>query len=166
MSESSNNANSLNAITEVLTFTLGREEYGINILKVQEIRGYEAVTPIANAPAFIKGVINLRGDIVPIVDLRLRFNQSDPRYDEFTVVIILNVAERTLGVVVDSVSDVLSLKPQEIKPAPHFSVSFDTRYLLGLGTVDERMLILVDIEGLMSSKEMALIDDAADGHTS
>ena len=146
------------ALQEFLTFALGREEYGIEILKVQEIRSYEAVTRIANAPAFIKGVVNLRGIIVPIVDMRIKFSLGEPDYNEFTVVIILNVAGRIVGMVVDSVSDVISLSAEQIRPAPEFSSAFDVRYITGLGTVDQRMLILVDIEKLMSSSDMALID--------
>lgn len=146
---------------EFLTFTLGREEYGIDILKVQEIRGYETPTRIANAPAFIKGVINLRGVIVPIVDLRIKFNLGEPSYDQFTVVIILNIGKRVVGVVVDGVSDVIQLSPGNLRPAPEFGAILDTRYILGLGTLDERMIIVVDIEQLMSSQEMALIDTAA-----
>jgi len=143
---------------EFLTFTLGHEEYGIEILKVQEIRSYEQVTKIANSPDFIKGVVNLRGTIVPIIDMRIKFNLGDPTYTEFTVVIILNVADRVVGMVVDSVSDVIALAPDQIRPAPDFSSTFDVRYITGLGTVDERMLILVDIEELMSSSDMALVD--------
>jgi purine-binding chemotaxis protein CheW len=143
---------------EFLTFTLGKEEYGLDILKVQEIRGYDAVTAIANSPAFIKGVINLRGIIVPIVDMRIKFNLGKVEYNEYTVVIILNVANRVVGMVVDGVSDVITLKPDQIKPAPEFGSAFDTRYLTGLGTVDNRMLILVDIEKLMSGRDMGLMD--------
>jgi purine-binding chemotaxis protein CheW len=148
------------ATNEYLTFTLGAEEYGVEILKVQEIRGYEAVTKIANAPAFIKGVSNLRGTIVPIVDMRIKFNLGEAEYNQFTVVIILNVAGRIVGMVVDSVSDVIELKPEQIRPAPDFSSSFDTKYITGLGTVDERMLILMDIERLMSASDMALMEQA------
>jgi purine-binding chemotaxis protein CheW len=146
---------------EYLTFTLGKEEYGIDILKVQEIRGYEAVTRIANSPAFIKGVINLRGVIVPIVDLRIKFNLGEPSYDQFTVVIILNIGKRVMGIVVDGVSDVIQLNSDSLHPAPEFGSILDTRYLLGLGTVDERMIIMVDIEQLMTSQEMALVETAA-----
>lgn len=141
-----------------LTFTLGDEEYGIDILTVQEIRGYDAVTTIANMPEFIKGVINLRGIIVPIVDMRIKFNLGDVTYDEMTVVIILNVANRVVGMVVDGVSDVISLNESQIKDAPEFGAVLDTQYLKGLGVVDERMLILIDIENLMTSKEMALVE--------
>jgi purine-binding chemotaxis protein CheW len=144
---------------EYLTMRLGAEEYGIDLLKVQEIRGYDTVTRIANAPDFIKGVINLRGSIVPIVDLRTWFRLEQAAYDQFTVVIILNVAQRVVGVVVDAVSDVLTLDGASIRPPPEFSTTFDTRYITGLGTVDGRMLILVDIERLMASPEMQLFDD-------
>ena len=143
---------------EFLTFTLGGEEYGIDILKVQEIRGYDAVTRIANAPSFIKGVINLRGTIVPIVDLRIKFNIGESVYNEFTVVIILNISNRTMGVVVDGVSDVMALSAEQIRPAPEFGAAVDTRYITGLGAIEERMLILLDIEGLMTSGELALQD--------
>ena len=144
---------------EYLTFTLGKEEYGMDILKVQEIRGYDAVTAIANTPAFIKGVINLRGIIVPIIDLRIKFNLGKVDYNELTVVIILSLNKRVVGVVVDSVSDVLTLKPDQIKAAPSLSTSLDTRYIMGLGTVDQRMLILIDIERLMTGKDMELVDE-------
>jgi purine-binding chemotaxis protein CheW len=149
------------ASRELLTFTLGHEEYGIDILKVQEIRGFDAVTTIANAPEFIKGVINLRGVIVPIVDMRIKFKLGSVTYNETTVVIILNIAKRVVGMVVDGVSDVIALKPEQIKAAPEFGASLDTRYLQGLGTVDERMLILLDIEKLMTSRDMELAERAA-----
>ena len=146
---------------ELLTFTLGSEEYGIDILKVQEIRGYDAVTTIANSPAFIKGVINLRGIIVPIVDMRIKFNLGKVDYNQFTVVIILNLANRVMGIVVDGVSDVITLTPEQLKPAPEFGTSLDTQYITGLGTVDERMIIVMDIERLMSSRDMELVEKAA-----
>lgn len=145
---------------EYLAFTLGREEYGIDILKVQDIRGYETVTRIANAPDFIKGVINLRGIIVPIVDLRIKFQLDRVEYNQYTVVIILNLKDRVVGIVVDGVSDVLTLQSQQIKPAPEFSGALDTEYIRGLGSIDERMLILVDIERLLMSADMALCDEA------
>ena len=145
---------------ECLTFTLGAEEYGIDILKVQEIRGYDTVTRIANTPEFIKGVINLRGVIVPIIDMRIKFNLGKVEYNEFTVVIILNVGNRVVGMVVDGVSDVITLKPEQIRPAPELSTSLDTGFIRGLGTVDERMIILVDIEGLMSSPALELVDSS------
>ena len=147
---------------EYLSFKLGAEEYGIDILKVQEIRGYEQPTRIANAPSFIKGVVNLRGVIVPIVDMRMRFGLADVQYNAFTVAIILNVAGRTVGMVVDSVSDVLELDNSQLRPAPEFHGAVDSSYITGLGTVkngdDERMLILMDIEALIKSPDMGLID--------
>jgi purine-binding chemotaxis protein CheW len=146
---------------EFLTFTLGAEEYGIDILKVKEIRGYDAVTRIANAPEYIKGVINLRGTIVPIVDMRIKFNLGNVEYNQFTVVIILNVAGRMVGMVVDSVSDVITLGPEQVKPAPEFGAALDTQYIIGLGAVEERMLILVDIEKLMTGRDMDLVDAQA-----
>ncbi|OFA01472.1 chemotaxis protein CheW [Duganella sp. HH101] len=146
---------------EFLAFTLGAEEYGIDILKVQEIRGYETVTRIANAPEFIKGVINLRGIIIPVVDMRIKFKLGEPVYDQFTVVIILNIGGRVVGMVVDSVSDVTTLMPEEVKPAPEMGTAFSSDYMIGLGTIDERMLILVNIDKLMSSAEMGLMDVAA-----
>ena len=145
---------------EYLAFKLGQEEYGIDILKVQEIRGYESVTRIANAPEFIKGVINLRGIIVPIVDMRIKFNLGEPRYDQFTVVIILSIGGRVVGMVVDSVSDVTTLQPEQVRPAPEMGTALSTDYLIGLGTLEERMLILLDIERLMSSPEMGLLQQA------
>ncbi|GAB2837963.1 chemotaxis protein CheW [Pseudoduganella ginsengisoli] len=143
---------------EYLAFTLGKEEYGIDIQKVSEIRSYETPTRIASAPEFVKGVINLRGLIVPIVDMRIKFGLGEPVYNAFTVVIILHVGGRTVGMVVDSVSDVTMLAPEQIKPAPDISSAVTTEYITGLGTVDERMLILVDIDGLMHSPDMGLAD--------
>ena len=148
-------------VLEALAFKLGNEEYGIKILKVQEIRGYESVTRIASAPEHVKGVVNLRGTIVPIVDMRIKFKLGEPTYNQFTVVIILNIQDRVVGMVVDSVSDVISLTADQIKPAPDMGGALNTDYLLGLGTVDERMIILVDIDRLMSSEEMGVIDTLA-----
>ena len=146
---------------ELLTLTLGSEEYGIDILKVQEIRGYDAVTTIANTPDFIKGVINMRGIIVPIVDMRIKFRLGKVEYDQFTVVIILTVAKRVVGIVVDGVSDVIALTADQLKPAPEFSAGLDTQYIMGLGTVDDRMIIVMDIEKLMTSRDMELVEMAA-----
>jgi purine-binding chemotaxis protein CheW len=145
---------------EFLTFRLGAEEYGIDILKVQEIRSYEPPTRIANAPAFVKGVVNLRGVIVPIVDLRLKLGCETAEFNSFTVVIVLNVKGRVIGAVVDGVSDVLELSGDTIKPAPEMHTAVDTSFITGIGSVNDRMLILMDIEGLMSSADMGLIDPA------
>jgi purine-binding chemotaxis protein CheW len=146
---------------EFLAFTLGQEEYGVDIQKVQELRGYDTVTRIANAPEHIKGVVNLRGIIVPIIDMRIKFNLGTPTYDQFTVVIILNIASRVMGMVVDSVSDVITLSPEQVKPAPEMGAVLDADYLIGLGTLDDRMLILVDLEKLMTSEDMGLVEKLA-----
>ncbi len=146
---------------EFLTFSLGAEDYCIDILKVQEIRGYDTVTAIANTPDFIKGVINLRGYIVPIVDLRIKFRLTDVKYDAMTIVIILNLGQKMIGVVVDSVSDVVAVPHEDLKAAPKFGSTIDTEFIAGMATVDNRMLIVVDIEKLMSSDELQLIDRVA-----
>ncbi len=144
---------------EYLTFRLDQEEYGIDILKVQEIRGYEPPTRVANAPDFIKGVVNLRGTIVPIVDMRLKFSCSKAEYNAFTVVIVLNLRSRIVGIVVDSVSDVMELPPDSLKAAPDIESVIDSGAVLGLGSLGERMLILLDIERLMSAPDMGLVSD-------
>ncbi len=146
---------------EFLVFSLGDEEYAIDILKVQEIRGYENVTRIANAPDFIKGVTNLRGVIVPIVDLRIKFHFDKVEYGGQTVVIVVNVADRVVGIVVDGVSDVMTLTPDQIKPAPEFGVTLSSDFLSGLGSLDDRMLVLVDIDKLLTSDEMALVESTS-----
>lgn len=148
---------------EYLTFTLGKEEYAMDILKVQEIRGYDSVTRIANSPDFMKGVINLRGVIVPIIDMRIKFNLGDVIYDEFTVVIIINVLGRVIGMVVDGVSDVVTLPSNQIKPAPEFGSGINSEYITGIGTSGEQMLILTDIERLIGSDDMQLTATADNG---
>ena len=139
---------------EFLTFTLGEEHYGVDILKVQEIRGYDAVTRVPDAPDYIKGVINLRGTIVPVIDLRLKLRLKEARYDSFTVMIVLNVEERVVGIVVDGVSDVVPLAAEQIRPTPEFGAAVDTRFISGIGTLDEQMLILLDIETLLDSADL------------
>lgn len=162
MNAIANNAQSVINATgsslEFLSFTLGKEEYGISIQKVQELRGYDTVTRIANAPEFVKGVVNLRGIIVPIIDMRIKFKLGTPSYDQLTVVVILNLENHVVGMVVDSVSDVITLTPEQIKPPPEMNSTLANDYLLGLGTIDERMLILIDIEKLMSGAEMGLAE--------
>ncbi len=157
------NATSETTGQEYLVFTLAAQEYGIDILKVQEIRGYDAqaVTRFAKVPSFFKGVTNLSGVIVPIVYMRIKFNLDKVDYDQQTVVVILNLQTRVVGIVVDGVSDVLMLQKSQISAAPQFGTAFATEYLTGIGTVGERMLILVDIEKLMTSEEMALVEAAA-----
>jgi purine-binding chemotaxis protein CheW len=149
---------------QFLVFSLGDEEYAIDILKVQEIRDYDHVTRISNAPDFIKGVANLRGVIVPIVDLRIKFRLESAEYNANTVVIVVNIGRRVVGIVVDRVSDVMTLTAEQRKPAPEFGVGLPLDYIHGLGDLGERMLILVDIEKLLTSKEMALVDEAGETH--
>ena len=159
--DSARSAGTAQAGAEFLSFRLGAEEYGIDILRVQEIRSYEVPTRIANAPSFIKGVVNLRGVIVPVVDLRIKLNCESVEYNGFTVVIVLNVHGRVVGAVVDSVSDVLELSQELIKPAPEMNATVDTGFVTGIASVGDRMLILMDIEALMSGADMGLMDGAA-----
>jgi len=148
----------MTSIREFLAFKLGREEYGIDILRVQEIRSYEEPTRVVNAPPFIKGVVNLRGVIVPIVDLRLKFKLERADYDSFTVVIVLNIGQRVVGIVVDAVSDVITLTAAQVRPVPEFNSVIESSHLLAIGAIDERMLILLDIEKLMTAAEMGLVE--------
>ena len=146
------------ALRKFLAFKLGLEEYGIDILRVQEIRSYEVPTRIANAPPFVKGVVNLRGLIVPIVDMRLKFDLEQVSYDSFTVVIVLNIGNRVMGMVVDAVSDVITLTPEQLRPVPEFNSAIASDHLLAIGAIEQRMLILVDIEKLMTSAEMGMVE--------
>jgi len=149
------------SIREFLAFKLGREEYGVDILRVQEIRSFELPTRMANAPAFVLGVVNLRGVIVPIIDMRIKFGMDEVNYDSFTVVIVLNIGKQVIGMVVDAVSDVITLTPEQLRPVPEFSGVIDNNHVLAIGSVADRMLILLDIEKVMSSAELGLISEAA-----
>jgi len=142
---------------QYLTLRLGDESYAIDIMRVQEIRSYEEPTKMANSPSFIKGVINLRGVIVPIVDLRMKLNISKVEYNEFTVVIILNVRGTVIGAVVDAVSDVVTLDAKMIKSAPQFESAIDARFILGLANVGDRMLIVMNMEALLSNAELGML---------
>ncbi len=144
------------SIREFLAFKLGQEEYGIDILRVQEIRSFEQPTRMANAPAFVLGVMNLRGVIVPIIDMRIKFGMAEVKYDNFTVVIVLNIGTQVVGMVVDAVSDVIALTPEQQRPVPEFSGALDSNHVMAIGSVQDRMLILLDIEKVMSSAEMGL----------
>lgn len=143
---------------EWLTFRLGEEEYGMDILRVQEIRSYEKPTRIANMPDYIKGIVDLRGVIVPILDLRMRLGMTDLRYDDVTVTIVLNVGGQIVGAVVDSVSDVLELKADDVKPFPEMTTAMESRFITGIGSLKhdgaERMLILLDIASLVASMKI------------
>jgi purine-binding chemotaxis protein CheW len=152
-------ATAASAIREFLAFKLGAEEYGMDILRVQEIRSYEPPTRMANTPHFLKGVVNLRGVIVPIVDMRIKLNLKQVSYDTFTVVIILNVGNRVVGIVVDGVTDVITLEADQLRPVPEFSSSIGGEHILAIGSVEDRMLLLLDIEKLMSSADMGLVSE-------
>jgi purine-binding chemotaxis protein CheW len=151
------------ATREVLVFILGGDEYGVDILKVQEIRGYDKVTPIPAAPDYVKGVINLRGTIVPVIDLRVKFRLAQVKYDQFTVVVILRLATRVIGVVVDGVSDVMALTASEVRPAPQLGTVVDASFISGVATQGERMVLLLDIERLLSTGELNVLARAAEG---
>jgi len=153
-------AASQGAINQYLSFTLGAEQYGVDILKVQEIRDYGAVTRVPDAPDYIKGVINLRGTIIPVMDLRLKLNMCDANYDDFTVMIVLNLATRVIGVVVDGVSDVIEIKADDILPPPEFGVAVDTRAISGISTIDGRMVMLLDIDALIETSDLGAVDAA------
>jgi purine-binding chemotaxis protein CheW len=148
------------AIREFLAFKLGDEEYGMDILRVQEIRSFEKPTHMANAPVYILGVVNLRGVIVPIIDMRIKFNLAQVNYNTFTVVIVLNIGEQVVGMVVDGVSDVITLTPEQMRPVPEFSSAIGSDHLLAIGSLENRMLILLDIEKLMTCAEMGLVAEA------
>jgi len=147
---------------QYLTFIMANEEYGVDILRVQEIRGWDTVTSIPNTPAFIKGVMNLRGTIVPIIDLRLRFGLDNIEYGPTTVVIVLKVvssnSERIMGIVVDAVSDVYNMEKGSIKPAPDFGSVVSIDFVRGLTTVDEKMIIILDIDHMLNTGEISLVD--------
>jgi len=147
---------------EVLVFVLGREEYGVDILKVQEIRGYGKVTPIPGAPDYLKGVFNLRGIIVPVIDMRLKFGLKEATYDSLTVVIILRIGPRVIGVVVDGVSDVIDLAEKDVKAAPALGSVVDQVFLAGVATKDDRMVLLLDIEKFLSSSDLNLLAQVTD----
>lgn len=149
------------SIREFLAFKLGDEEYGVDILRVQEIRSFEQPTRMVNAPEHMLGVVNLRGVIVPIIDMRIQFGLREVKYDDFTVVIVLNIGNKVLGMVVDAVSDVITLTPEQLRPAPEISGAIDSSAVLALGTVNDRMLILLDIEKVMGSSDTELIAQAA-----
>ncbi len=141
---------------QYLTFRLSDQDYGIPILEVQEIKGWTAVTPIPNSPHFIKGVLNLRGTIVPIIDLRLRFNLERKEYDQFTVIIVVNISGKLAGLVVDSVSDVVNASNEQHCEAPEFEGQLNRQFIDGLVQFDEKLLILLDIS------KLADVDDLAD----
>ena len=155
------NAAADTASSQVLTFTLGAEEYGIEILKVQEIKGYSAITHIPNAPPHVKGVMNLRGTVVPVVDLRAKFSMEPVEYTKFTVIIVVMVGQKIAGLVVDAVSDVLNIAAADVRPAPDFGARCDTRFISGVVSIGDKLAVLLDINKLLCEEEIA---GAAGGH--
>ncbi|HEY3383259.1 MAG TPA: chemotaxis protein CheW [Vicinamibacterales bacterium] len=146
---------------QYLTFALGQEEYGVEILRVQEIKGYSAITPIPNAPVYLKGVMNLRGTVVPVVDLRAKFSMAAAEYDKFTVVIVVTVGARVFGLVVDAVSDVVNLPEDKIEPAPELGDGIDTSFLRGMARAGEKFVLLLDIERVLGNRELVEASAAA-----
>ncbi|QPK64190.1 chemotaxis protein CheW [Methylomonas sp. LL1] len=151
-------------IEQFLTFELADEAYGIEILKVQEIRGWEPIRKIPNTPAYVKGALNLRGTIVPIVDLRERFNMETVEYTPVTVVIVVciqteNAGPAVMGIVADAVSDVLDINPAEIKHSPNLGAKINTRYIRGMFVAKKNMVMLLDVDKLLNPDEFVEITD-------
>jgi purine-binding chemotaxis protein CheW len=146
---------------QFLTFALGQEEYGVEILKIQEIKGFSAITPLPNAPAYVKGVLNLRGTIVPIIDLRKRFGMPEEAYTAFTVIVVVQVHGKITGFVVDAVSDVLTVAATDIQPTPDLHGQVDTTFLTGLAKAGEKLVILLDIDKVLTAAERVAAAEAA-----
>jgi purine-binding chemotaxis protein CheW len=140
-------------IHQFLTFALGQEEYGVEILKIQEIKGFSAITPLPNAPPYVRGVLNLRGTIVPIVDLRKKFGMPEEAYTKFTVIVVVQVKGQTLGFIVDAVSDVLTVTGADIQPTPDLHGQVDTSFINGLARANEKLVILLDIDKVLTAAE-------------
>jgi purine-binding chemotaxis protein CheW len=145
---------------QYLTFALGDEQYGVELLKVQEIKGYSPVTAIPNSPTHIKGVINLRGAVIPIIDLRARFGMAPIEYSKFNVIIVINVGSRVMGLLVDAVSDVLSVEAGQVRPAPDFGTQADTRFISGMVAAGSRIAVLLDLDTLLSDADLIAADTA------
>ena len=157
-------ASRMNLATEgnqYLTFRLAEEEYGVEILKVQEIKGYSAITPIPNTPAYLKGVMNLRGTIVPVVDLRSKFSMAQTDHNQFTVIIVVTVGTKVMGLLVDAVSDVLNIPKGDVQATPDFGGQVDARYINGMAKMGEKLVVLLDIDRVMGGIDAAPIGTAA-----
>lgn len=140
---------------QYLTFALGGEEYGVEILKVQEIRGYAPITPIPNTPPHIKGVMNLRGAIIPVVDLRRALAMPAAEHGPFTVIIVVTVGTRVMGLIVDAVSDVLDVARADIHSTPDFGSRIDARFIHGMARAGDKLVVLLDIERVLAGEEVA-----------
>lgn len=146
--------------TQYLTFALGEEEYGVAILNVQEIKGYAPVTPIPNTPAYVKGVMNLRGTIVPVIDLRLRLGMPAAEYGPFTVIVVLAVGAKVVGAIVDAVSDVLTFPESQVQTTPELGVAADVRFIGGIAQAEGKLVVLLDAEAMLRHEELVPTDDA------
>lgn len=166
MSDATDGINIDGESSQFLTFILDDEAYGVEILRVQEIKGWTPVTRIPNTPDYMQGVLNLRGTIVPIVDMRMRFNLNNAEYTPITVVIVLSVksdqGERVIGLVVDSVSDVIDVAAQDVKATPDFGTSLNTKFINGIATSNENMVMLLDVDKLLSVEEMSVLSQMSE----
>lgn len=166
MSETTDGVNLESESSQYLTFILDNETYGVEILRVQEIKGWTPVTRIPNTPEYMQGVLNLRGTIVPIVDMRMRFDLQHVEYTPITVVIVLAVksdsGERVIGLVVDSVSDVIDVDAQDVKATPDFGTSLNTKFINGIATSNDNMVMLLDVDKLLSVEEMSVLSQMSE----
>ena len=142
-----------------LTFALADEEYGLEILQVREIIGLIDITTVPKMPDFVKGVVNLRGKIIPVIDLRLKFGMTGMEYTKETCIIVLSISNNPVGIIVDNVCEVLDIRHDEIEPAPSFGMNINTDFIMGMGKVENSVVLLLDIEKVMTESELALIDE-------
>ena len=145
---------------QYVTFTLDDEEYGVEVLKVQEIIGYQGFTRVPSVPSFVKGVINLRGLVVPIVDLRIKLSMQEKAYDNFTVILILEVRGKTIGAIVDAVSDVVNLKEDEVQATPDFASGVSVDFIAGMGRRGDKLIIMLDIDKVLNIGDLVIADAA------
>ncbi len=145
-------------LAQYVTFAIGEETYGVEVLKVQEIIGMTKITAIPNSLVFMKGVINLRGTVVPVVDMRLKFNMDERAYDNTTVVLIVEVQKKLVGMIVDAVSDVASLPLENIQDTPHFTARIETDYIRGIGNLDDLLIIVLDVDRILTLKELEMME--------
>ena len=145
---------------QYLTFALGHEQYGIEILKVQEIKGYLPPTAVPNTPGYIKGVMNLRGTIIPIVDLRAKLGLAETEYNQFTVIIVATIGSKVVGLIVDSVSDVLNIPQSDIQEAPEFGAAVDVRFIDGMAKAGEKIVMLLNMSKIIADGDLDIAQEA------
>lgn len=144
---------------QFVTFLINKESYGVEVLKVKEILGMTDITPVPNSLIFMKGVINLRGEVVPVVDMRLKFEMTEKEYDTFTVIIIVEVKRRLIGMIVDAVSDVASIPVNSIQQTPHFTSKIETDFISGIGQLNDQLIIILDVDKILTTDEFNRIDN-------